>query len=59
MDTLETAAETFTYLNKCPNELLHFVKMYLKSESPRNILLLFTSIMKVSKNAAKESSVKG
>ena len=56
--TLETAAEVFTYLNFCPNRLFYFVRDILKYESPRNILLSLASIMKVSENAAKECSVK-
>ena len=57
-ETLETAAEMFTYLNHCPQEhkLLSFYKYLFKTASPKDIILALTSIMKTTKDLEKEKS---
>ena len=57
-ETLQAAAEMFTYLNYSPPKLLVFFRDLFKQENPKNILLALSSIVKVSQNAAKESSRK-
>ena len=57
-ETLQSAAEMFTYLNYCPPKLLlSFYNDLFKSASPRNIILAITSINRKAQNSAKESSV--
>ena len=53
----KSAAEIFTYLNYCPPKLYFFMKGLLKTDSPTSIILALTSIIKSSRNAAKESSI--
>ena len=55
---LKMAADTFTFMNFCPNKINRFLKNLLESESPENILLSLISIMKSSQNAEKQSSFK-
>ena len=57
-NVLRTAAEMFTYLNYKPSKLIVFYKSLFKTALPREILWALTSIVKVSQNAAKESSKK-
>ena len=53
------AARIFTYINFCPSPLHNFIKIQLKSETPANILLSLTSIMRTTaKNAEHISSAK-
>ena len=56
-ETLQFAADLFTFLNYCPPK--HFyVSSVIKSESAKNILLALTSMMKTSQNAGKKSITK-
>ena len=55
---LATAAETFTYLNFCPNKINMFLKNELKFGLPKNILSALNSITKASQNAVRKSSAK-
>ena len=57
-ETLQFAANLFTYLNYCPNKDFHVLLSIIKSESAKNILLTLTSMMKTSQNAGKISSTK-
>ena len=57
-ETLQTAAEMFTYLNYSPPKLLKIFEGLFKNSSPREILWALTSIIKVSQNAVKKSSRK-
>ena len=43
---LETAAEIFTYLMYCPPKLVPLVAQILKTETPKNIILALTSMIK-------------
>ena len=59
--TLQLAAEMFIYMNNCPlSEYYQYIKIYgnlLQNESPLNIVLGMTDIIKQSQNAAKEASI--
>ena len=60
MKTLQISGEMFTYLNSCPSsfkKILSFTKYLIENETPRQIMLAFTSIIKTSKNAAKDRAV--
>ena len=54
---LKTAAEMFTYLNFCPPLSLSLLRSILKYQTPRDVILGLTSIMKTSKNAEKQTSL--
>ena len=54
--TLEVAGEVFTYLNYCPPNLIPLITHILKTETPKDIILAFTSIMKTSDRRVRESS---
>ena len=43
---LETAGQIFTYLMYCPPKLVPLVAQILKSETPKNIILALTSMIK-------------
>ena len=53
--TLETAGEIFTYLNYCPDKLESTITNVLENETPKDIILAFTSILKSSTNSIKQS----
>ena len=53
--TLETAGEIFTYLNYCPDKLESIITNVLENETPKDIILAFTSILKSSTNSIKQS----
>ena len=55
-EELETAAAMFLYLNYCPPRLFLFYKELFKTSSVKDIILSFTSILRKSRNAAKNSS---
>ena len=57
-ETLQFAANLFTYLNYCPNKDFHVLLSIIKSESAKNIFLALTSMMKTSQNAGQKSSIK-
>ena len=60
--TIQTGAEMFIFLNHCPQPENYYLfklnEKILTSESPLSIFLALTSIVKTSKNVAKESSIK-
>ena len=56
--SLKTAAEMFTYLNYCPpHKLIMVYKHLFTTATPKDILTAIASIIRVSQNAAKESSL--
>ena len=58
-ETLEFAANLFTFLNYCPQkDLNHVLSSTIKSKSAKNILLALTSMMKTLQNAGKKSITK-
>ena len=57
-ETLQKSAEMFTYLNYCPPKFYNSIIQIIKSASSKHIILTMTSILKMSKNAAKRSSIK-
>ena len=59
-ETLQTAAEIFIYLTYCPKiTLIQFYKQLLEHDSPKEIILALTSIIKKSTDAPiKDTSIK-
>ena len=60
MKTLQISGEMFTYLNSCPSsfkKILSFTKYLIENETPSQIMLALTSLIKTSKNAAKDRAV--
>ena len=56
-ETLNTAAEMFTFLSFCPDaKLLLFIDHVLKTDSLQNIILSLASMIKTSQNAIQRSS---
>ena len=56
--TLKTAVKMFTYLNYCPPKLLSYFVHSFKTETPKNILLAITVLMKTPQIAVKKSSIR-
>ena len=56
-ETLQTAAEIFTYLNYCPPKLLSFIKNLISTGTPKDIILGLTSA-KMTLHNLKESPTK-
>ena len=54
-ETLQFAANLFTYLSYCPTKDFYVLSV-IKSESAKNILLALISMMKTSKNAGIKTS---
>ena len=56
-ETLETATEMFTYLFSCPpKEIISFYKHLLNTGTPKDIMIAMSNILRISQNAARESS---
>ena len=55
-ETLETAAEMFTYLNFCPTKIFSFYKDLFTNATAKDITLALTSIMKASVSDAHRIS---
>ena len=57
--TLKTASEMFTYLFFCPpNDIISFYKHLLNTATANDIMIALSKFLKISQNAAKESSYK-
>ena len=56
-ETFANAAKMFTYLNYCPNRLLHLYQKLFEN-NPTKILLALTNILKTSEGTHKEISKK-
>ena len=55
--TLQTAAEMFFYLNYCPDKLLLLIQHVLKNESPKDIILAFTNLLKHPRKIIREATM--
>ena len=56
VETLQTAAKIFTYLNYCPTKITLFFRHLLGNASPKEIILALSSIKHTSINAEKISA---
>ena len=56
-ETLQTAAEMFTYLNFCPPMLMKVINHMIVTGTPQEIILGFTTLIKTTQNAGKIASV--
>ena len=56
-ETLQTAAEMFTYLNFCPPMQMKVINHMIVTGTPQEIILGFTTLIKTTQNAGKIASV--
>ena len=55
--TLQTASEMFVYLNYCPDKFLLLIQHVLKNESPKDIILAFTNLLKHPRKIIREATM--
>ena len=57
-ETLQTAAEMFTFLNYCPDTFESLISHIIKTGTTKEIILALTSTIKSSRKVVKKSSIK-